>query len=92
MKINGYIMHEIELELKNIIRKLLIKHNHSRKWLANATGIDYERVKRLLNDRSNQRLSIVDAELMLNALGTDLRRVLISPLLKKLRDQIDEYE
>jgi hypothetical protein len=92
LKNNGYIMHEIELELKNIIRKLLIKHNHSRKWLAQTTGIDYERVKRLLNDRSNQRLSVVDAELMLNALGTDLRRALISPLLKKLRDQIDEYE
>ncbi|KFK94569.1 MULTISPECIES: hypothetical protein [unclassified Serratia (in: enterobacteria)] len=85
-------MHEIELELKNTIRKLLIKQNHSRKWLADSTGIDYERVKRLLNDRSNQRLSVADADLMLTALGSDLRRALISPLLEKLRAEIDEYE
>jgi len=92
LKNNGYIMHEIELELKNTIRKLLIKQNHSRKWLADSTGIDYERVKRLLNDRSNQRLSVADADLMLTALGSDLRRALISPLLEKLRAEIDEYE
>lgn len=86
----------IEILIANEIKLKLLKHKRSKKWLANSLGMDYGKVKRVLSETSNQQLSLSVADNMLFLLGSNLREVMSSQVIKLLRkdieSDIDKYD
>jgi hypothetical protein len=80
----------IEKSVVIAICSLLVSQRRSRRWLADELGMDYGSVKRLLRCNSRQALTISTAERMLNLLGSDLRTVIVAPVIKELRDKLLE--
>ncbi|PVZ84844.1 hypothetical protein C9426_22080 [Serratia sp. S1B] len=82
----------IELDVANAIRRLLIEKGQTRRWLAEQIGMGYGPVKRILNDRDPQQLSLTTADLMLRVLGTNLQKTIARPVIKKAIMELNKYQ
>ncbi|MFZ1872210.1 MAG: hypothetical protein WAU54_05395 [Chania sp.] len=79
----------LEVQIASEIKSRLRKQDRSKHWLATEVGLDYGKVKRVLNDRDSQQLSITVANSMLMALGTNLTDALLGEIIQAIREDIE---
>lgn len=81
-------MLNIENEVANLINHKLKTMGFSKKWLSRQTTLGYEHVKRSLNPHDPTKLSLREADIMLVALGSDLRSALAEPVINALKAEL----
>lgn len=65
----------IEKKVSREITYRLQTRNLSKKWLARELDMDYGKIKRVLNERHEQQLSLTVADHMLTLLGSNLQDI-----------------
>lgn len=79
----------IERKIAQEITNMLKNQDRTKYWLSNKLGMDYGKVKRVLNLKDNQQLSLSVAENMLSALGSNLEAAMLGHVIRSIREEID---
>lgn len=81
----------IEKQIVQEINRLLRRERRSKKWLACELGMDYGKVKRVLNPTARQQLSLTVADKILRLLGSSLTDVISKVVVTALIDDVQKY-
>lgn len=81
----------LEMRVLEEITQRLKTCGRSKAWLAESSGIEYSKVKRLLNRKNSHSLSIATANQLLSAFGSDIDHLTTKPMRDAMRSELNKY-
>lgn len=79
----------IENLMVQVITLRLKTQERTKHWLSAKVGIDYGKVKRVLNEKEAQQLSFSTADDMLAALGSSVKEAMLDHVVSDIRNDVE---